>query len=523
MSLETCPIVLIGGTLIDGKGSPPVKDSVILIEDEWIRVVGKRDEIEIPPVAEIYDISGMTVVPGLNDSHVHFINMGVNTLTVLDLTNLGFNDLLMKVKETAESLDDRWIIGRGWDEAKWIESRYLTRDDLDPIVPLKPVVLTRVCGHLLTLNSKALKIAGITKNTPDPPGGKIDKSEDGEPTGILRDCRHLIEHVQPEPGADTMVEGLRAASERALSLGCTSISDAGVGIRQVKAYQTAMRKGYLKVRANLMLGPEIRDNLYLTGIKTGFGNRMIQVGPIKLFMDGSLGAHTAALFDPYEDDLDNKGLLLMEPDEMKKKVWDTHRNECQAAVHAIGDRAIEYAINSIQESLQKLPKKDHRHRIEHCEVLTPQQIERLKELSIIPCMQPNFVGEWSGPGSMYESRLGAKRDRSTNPYRALLDEGVIISFGSDGMPFKPIYGIWSAVYHPFKESRISLEEAVQCYSLNSAYASYEERYKGSIEPGKLADIAIFEKDFTEITGDELKECETYMTLVGGKILFQKES
>ena len=212
----------------------------------------------------------------------------------------------------------------------------------------------------------------------------------------------------------------------------------------------------------------------------------------------------------------------MEPDEMKRTVWDAHRNECQVAIHAIGDRAIEYAINCIQDSLQKLPKKDHRHRIEHCEVLTTQQIERLKELSIIPSMQPNFVGEWSGPESMYESRLGTRRDRTTNPYRALLDEGIIIAFGSDGMPFKPIYGIWSAVYHPFKESRINLEEAVQCYSLNSAYASYEERYKGSLEPGKLADIAVFEKDLTEITGEELKECETYMTLVGGKILFHKE-
>jgi predicted amidohydrolase YtcJ len=522
MSLEPCPRVLLGGTLIDGTGTPPIKDSVIIFENEWIKAVGKKNEIEIPSGAEVYNVSGMTVVPGLNDSHVHFLRMGMYMLTVLDLSNLSLNEVLEKVKERAETSNDQWIIGRGWDEAKWDEHRYITKEDLDQLVPEKPVVLTRICGHLLTLNSNAMKKAGITSETNDPPGGKIDKSENGEPTGILRDCAHLIEHMLPEPDIDTMVDGLKVASERALRLGCTSISDAGVGTKEVKAYQTALRNGYLKVRASLMLGPEVRDSLYVTGIETGFGDRMLQIGPIKLFMDGSLGAHTAALFEPYQDDADNKGLLLTEPDEIKKIVWDVHRNKCQAAVHAIGDRAIEYAITAIQEALQRKPEKNHRHRIEHCEVLTPQQVERLKELAIIPAMQPNFVAEWSGTGSMYESRLGSKRDRTTNPYRALIDEEVVVAFGSDGMPFDPIYGVWSAVNHPFKESRINLEEAVKCYTLNSAFASFEESYKGSIEVGKLADITVFEKDLTEINMDEFKECETYMTLVGGKILYHKE-
>jgi predicted amidohydrolase YtcJ len=524
MSLNSCPRVFLGGTLIDGTGAPPVKDSVVVINGDYITAVGSRDDVEIPPGSEVYNVTGMTVLPGLIDSHCHFLGMGVSMIMNVSLRGTAsMVDALKRIeKRVKESKPGEWVIARGYDEAKWPENRYITKEDLDPIAPDNPVAVVRVCGHLVSVNSKAMEIAGITSGTEAPDGGMVDKGEDGEPTGVLRDCRNLVFDSVPPTTVETMVDGLKVASDRALSLGCTGIHDAGLGPKEVTAYQTAHDNGNLKVRANIMLRTETPEAAMNLGIRTGFGDDILRIGPVKLLIDGSLGAHTAALFEPYEDDPETKGLLLEDPDIITDKMSKAHSHGFQVATHAIGDLAIEHVIDSIQETLRRMPRKDHRHRIEHCELLSAQQIERIKELGIIPAMQPNFIGEWSGPGSMYRQRLGEARDKATNPYRVLLDEGITVAFGSDGMPFNPIYGIWSAVNHPITESRINLVEAVKCYTLNSAYAGFHEDFVGSVEVGKQADLAIFEKDLTEIPQQEIKDVDCYMTVVNGKILYMKD-
>jgi predicted amidohydrolase YtcJ len=516
--------VLVGGTLIDGTGANPVKDSVIVMRDEYIVAVGKKGKVEIPKGSEVYDVTGMTVMPGLIDSHCHFIWMGANMLTTVPIRYTAtMKDALELIRQRAKKAKPGdWIIGRGYDEAKWPENRYITRKDIDAVVKDKPVALVRICGHLVSVNSKALELAGINKDSPDPDGGTIDRDKSGEPTGVLRDCRDLIWKVIPPTSPETMVEGLKVASDHALSLGCTSIHDAGLGPQEVASYQRAHDNGNLKVRANIMLRTETPEAAMKLGIRTGFGDHMLRIGPVKLLIDGSLGAHTAALFEPYEDDPSTSGLLLEDPAVIAEKMAAAHGHGFQVATHAIGDLAIEHVIDGIQKTLKNEPRKDHRHRIEHCEILSAQQIERIRELGIIPAMQPNFIGEWSGPGSMYRQRLGEKRDRASNPYRVLLDEGVVVAFGSDGMPFNPIYGIWSAVNHPIRESRISLVEAVKCYTLNSAYAGFHEDYVGSLEAGKLADVAVFDRDLTEVAPETIRDAQCYMTLVNGKILYHKE-
>jgi predicted amidohydrolase YtcJ len=248
---------------------------------------------------------------------------------------------------------------------------------------------------------------------------------------------------------------------------------------------------------------------------------MIKIGPTKLLMDGSLGARTAALFEPYTDEPSTKGLLIMPPEVLNEKAITAHRYGNQLAIHAIGDYAIECVINSIQSAIKDKPRKDHRHRIEHCEILTANQIERVKELGIITAVQPNFVGEWAGPGSMYEQRLGEGRNRFNNPYRLMIDEGITIAFSSDSMPFNPIYGIWSALNHGIKNARIKLTEAIKCYTLNGAYASFEEDIKGSVEPGKLADIAVIDCDLTEIKPEDINNAKVWMTIVNGKIRYHQ--
>ena len=524
MSLDTCPRVLVGGTLIDGTGAPPINDSIVVIKDEYIVAVGKRDEIPIPDGSEVYDITGKTIMPGLIDSHCHFLWMGVamKTMVLLNDTENIMEALVRVKKRVSETKPGEWIVGNGWDESKWSENRYLNRYDLDVISPDNPVMLSRVCGHLVVLNSMALEVANITKDTQDDKGGHVDKDESGENTGILRDCRYLVMDVIPKTSMETMVDALGVASEHALSLGCTGIHDAGLGGDEIKSYQHALSAGKLKVRSYLFQRDDVVDGSIAMGLETGFGNNMIRIGPSKLMMDGSLGARTAALFDPYEDEPDTSGLVLEKPEVLLAKVMKAHDNNIQTATHAIGDLAIEHSLDAIQEALRRNPRKDHRHRIEHCEITSAQQIERIRDLGVIPDMQPNFIGEWSGPGSMYRQRLGEKRDRMSNQYRAMLDEGIRVAFGSDGMPFNPIYGIWSAVNHPIRQNRITLEEAIMCYTLNAAYSGFWEDVTGSLETGKLADVAVFNGDLTDIPSEEIRDAECFMTLVNGKILYHSE-
>lgn len=525
MSLDNCPRALAGATLIDGTGAPILKDSMVIIKNEYIVEIGKRDQITIPDGAEVYELTGKTIMPGLIDSHCHFLYMGVAMKTRIQLNDTGnIQEVLKRIKKRVnETEPEEWVIGVGWDESKWPEKRYLTKKDLDSIAPDNPVMLSRVCGHLVTLNTKAMELASITRDIQDTEGGHVDKDENGMNTGILRDCRHLVEPFIPEINIETMIEGLELASNHALSLGCTGIHDAGLTNKELKAYKQAEKEGKLKVRSYLMLRGDAAEEATKTGQKSVFGDELVRLGPVKLLMDGSLGARTAALFEPYADEPETSGLLLIKPETLKQKIYTAHEAGQQTATHAIGDLAIEKVLESVQEALRQKPRKDHRHRIEHCEVTSSQQIERIHKLGIVPAMQPNFIGEWSGSDSMYNQRLGDKRERLSNQYRAMLDEGIRVAFGSDGMPFNPIYGIWSAVNHPIRESRISLPEAVQCYSLNSAYAGFSEDRTGSIEKGKIADITVFDGDLTEIPEeDELKDAKCYMTLVNGKILYHAD-
>ncbi|MFC1802397.1 amidohydrolase [Thermoproteota archaeon] len=524
MSLENCPRVLVGGTLIDGTGALPIKDSLVVLQDEYIVAVGKCEEEKIPLGAEVYDITGKTILPGLIDSHCHFLWMGVAMKSMVLLNDTkSIDEALRRVKKRiAEAKPDEWIIGRGWDESKWPENRYLTKDDLDVIAPDNPVVLSRVCGHLVSINTKAMEVADITRDTQDSEGGHVDKDEFGKNTGILRDCRYLVENAIPPTSLEVLIDGLRVASDYALSLGCTGVHDAGLTKRDIRAYQQAEKQGKLKVRSYIMSKGDAQEEAIRLGVQTGLGSDMVKIGPVKLMMDGSLGARTAALFEPYEDEPCTSGLLLEKPEILTQKIISAHNANMQTATHAIGDLAVEKVLDSIQEALRQNPRKNHRHRIEHCEITSAQQIERIKQLSIVPDMQPNFIGEWSGPGSMYRQRLGERRDRMSNQYRAMLDEGIRVAFGSDGMPFNPIYGIWSAVNHPIKENRISLEEAVMCYTLNAAYSGFQEEKIGSIELGKLGDITVFNGDLSEIPKEEIRNAKCYMTLMNGEILYHTD-
>ena len=270
---------------------------------------------------------------------------------------------------------------------------------------------------------------------------------------------------------------------------------------------------------------EIIDSLGALGLRTGFGDEFYRIGAAKIFIDGSMGARTAVFTEPYEDDPSTKGLFTISPEELINRVAKAHDYGMQITIHAIGDAGINAALDAYEAALKKNFREDHRHRIEHCEILKEEQIQRIKRLGVIPSMQPNFAGEWGGPGGMYEQRLGPERLRMNNPYRRLLDEGIRVAFGSDcgycpPWPMNPLYGLWAAVRHPIEGSGVSLEEAVKGYTLDAAHSSFEEGIKGSLESGKLADIAVLSRDLTAIDPDEIKNVTVDLTMVGGKIEYR---
>ena len=522
-----------GGTLIDGTGKPPIKDSAVIIAGSKIVEAGPAGDVDVPKNAEVIESTGKTVMPGFIDCHTHFILMGVRTLTTLDLSGTrSISEVVEHVGgRLAELPKGAWLRGHGWDESRWVERRYITKRDLDHVSPDNPVILTPYYGHLATVNTMALELAKITRETSDPPGGRIDRdSETGEPMGVLRDeATKLIDEIIPPTTKEMSLKGLQKACEIALSWGCTSIHELGTDAIGFNTYQTAIEDGSLKVRAYVM--PRARatekmiDGLEALGIRTGFGDKSLRIGSVKIYIDGSMGARTAVFFEPYADDPSTTGLFTIQPEELRQRVLRAHKLGLQVAIHAIGDRGIEEALNAIEAALEEEPRKDHRHRIEHCEVLTEDQIIRIKRLGIVASMQPNFAGEWGQPGGMYEQRIGPERLRRSNPYRRLLDEGIKVAFGSDcgycpPWPFNPIFGIWSAINHPIEESRITLEEAVKCYTLDAAYASFEEDLKGSIEPGKLADITILSDDLTSIPPERISDVRADLTMVDGRILWR---
>jgi len=529
------PIAIRGGSLFDGTGKPPIPNSTIVIISSKITEVGSVGKVQIPTNAEIIDATGKTVIPGFIDSHTHFILMGVRKLTTVDLSGVrSISEIVDKVKSRLTELPTgTWLTGHGWDESSWKETRYPTKADLDPASPENPVVLTPCYGHLMAVNSVALELAKITKKTPDPPGGKIDRDPiTNEATGILREeATEVIDLVRPPTTKETQLSGIQKACEIVLSKGCTSIHELESTPIDINTYQTALEKGFLKIRAYVM--PEARfteamlDGLEALGVRTYFGNEFLRIGSVKIYIDGSMGAHTAVFFKSYADEPSTKGIFAISPEELKHRVLRAHNLGMQVAIHAIGDRAIDEALNAIEAALEQEPRKDHRHRIEHCEVLTEDQILRIKQLKVVVSMQPNFVGEWGQIGGMYEKRLGSNRYKLNNPYKKLLNEEITIAFGSDcgycpPWPFNPMYGIWAAVNHPIKESRISLEEAIKCYTLNGAYASFEEDIKGSIEPGKLADVTILSENLSLISPENVMDAKVEMTIVNGKIQWRAE-
>jgi len=521
----------------------------VAIKGNKIAAVGSNQEILTLEDEEtkVVDLKGKTVVPGFNDSHMHLLWYALS-LEEADLNACtGIDQLIGTVKDFIERENvpkGAWVQGRGWNETFFKEKRLPSRDDLDKISQKHPIVLTRTCGHLCVVNTKALKIAGIYENPPEIKKGSIDKDEKEIPTGILReDAESIIYNMIPKIGKDKIKKLILKAESDFLKAGLTSVQTDDFkafndGFKDVlDAYFELDNQKQLLIRVNeQMLLPTMEElkSFLKMGYKSGDGSEFFKIGPLKLLSDGSLGGRTAALSQAYEDDRDNKGILIYSQEELDNMVEMAYTNGLQVAIHAIGDRAMDMVIQSYKKVLKKHPKKEPRLRIIHAQVTTKSLINKFKEYNIIADIQPAFV---CSDLSIAEARLGKKRAKWTYNWKTLLDKGIHVGAGSDcptgsdcPESFNPLLGIYAAVTRKnlkgypeegwLPEQKITVEEALYIFTMGSAYSSFEEDIKGSITPGKLADIVVLSQDIFHIQPDSIKDVRVERTIVGGKILYE---
>jgi len=501
------------------------KAEAIAIQNGKIIAVGSNEEIRrhITNRTRVTDAKDKTVVPGFVDCHVHMTGFG-RSLQTLDLRSAkSIKEMQQKLREYAQKNPERsWVLGGRWDQERFAEKRYPNRWDLDAAVTDKPVFLIRVCGHVGVGNSKTLRLAGITKETTID-GGEIDLDEaTGEPNGILREnALELVWKIVPKPSPKELEEACLLACRKAVETGLTGVHWIMDSADEMRTIQKLYSEGKLPLRVYLGIPVDLLDELVSLGLLTGFGNDMVKIGFVKILADGSLGARTAALKEPYSDSPEASGMMLYAQKKLNKLVLKVHKAGLQLAVHAIGDRAIEAVLKAFSKALRRFPRENHRHRIEHCSVLNPRLISRMKRLGLVASVQPHFVVSdfW------VVDRLGKARARWVYPFKTLMREGLTVASGSDSPvePISPLLGIWAAVERKsFPEESLTVEEALKTYALNAAYASFDENKKGTIEAGKFADLTILSEDLTKIPPDKIKNVTVEMVLVNGKIVYAKE-
>jgi len=520
-------LVLMDGNVLTMDLSQPTAEAVAVKKDR-IAKVGTNKEISpwIGKTTKVINLQGRTVVPGLIDSHIHVGDFG-KFLMWIDLKDVdSVEEMQRRIRKRAQKIPEgRWIIGSGWDQTRFAEKRYPNRRDLDEASPHNPVILYHQCGRVCVVNSKALELAGVTKETKSPSGGKIEKAaETGEPTGILREkATDLVWKTIPEPSEEEIMEGASLACKKIVEAGVTSIHWIVTSSTEVQIIQKLRAENKLPLRVYIIATVDILDQIngFYSPVSSG-DNKDRNLG-VKVFVDGSLAARTAALREPYSDDPESKGQLLYSQQELDALVAKVHKANLRLVMHAMGDQAIDMALTAIEKALMEEPRKDHRYRLEHASVLNSELIQRIKELGMMVSVQPKCViSEFSVWSAV--DRLGSERARWLYPLKTLIKEGIRVVGGSDCPmePLSPLQGIQAAVTREFfPEERITVDEALRIYTVNAAYTSFEETVKGSIEEGKLADLTVLSGDPTAVPPSKIGDIKVSMTVVGGKVVYQK--
>ncbi|HEX2963400.1 MAG TPA: amidohydrolase [Ignavibacteriales bacterium] len=523
----------INGKVYTVNEKQPYAEAVIT-RNNRIFFAGSTEEAKhfITPETEVIDLKGKLMLPGFIDNHVHFISGGFYKLGV-DLRHAKSTDeFKTMLKDYVSTNGGRWVTGGDWDHEAWEKNDLPVKEWIDSFTPNTPVLVSRFDGHMALANSYALKLAGITKDTPSPEGGLIVKDKaTGEPTGILKDnAMSLVFAVIPEPGEEEYARALKAALNEAKKNGFTSVQDITYS-NDLKTYQKFEKEGSLTCRIYTRLPIADCDNLIGSGIRYNFGSEKLKIGSLKAFADGSLGSSTALFFEPYAQDSSTTGLAMDYVTDGRLKSWALKSDKAglQLSIHAIGDKANSLILDIFEEVVKANPKWDRRFRIEHAQHVRPEDVKRFKEMNVIASVQPYHLID---DGCWAEKRIGKERLRNTYPFRSFIDNGVKVCFGSDWSvaPLDPIMGIYAAVTRStldgkrpegwIPEEKISVEEAIKCYTINNAYASFEEDIKGSIEAGKLADLVVLSEDILSVEPAKIKDVKVDMTIFDGNIIYK---
>ncbi|HEV7338449.1 MAG TPA: amidohydrolase [Bosea sp. (in: a-proteobacteria)] len=534
-------IVLRGGPIWCGREEGVVE--ALAIWGDKVLAAGSEAEIAGLTGAQtkIIDLAGRLATPGLNDSHLHLISLGM-TMDWVDARPANAPTLAALLAEIAARAarlkPGEWVLARGYDQTKLDTGRHPYREELDRASPDNPVMLVRTCGHISICNSLALKLAGIDEGSPTPPGGLIEQ-QNGKLTGLLAEnARAPVTAVIPPPTEEDLVSGIERGGNYLLSLGITSCMDAAVGQKggfgEIAAYHRAKRDGRLPVRTWLALlgdeGRSIVPQCHAAGLISGTGDEMLMVGAVKIFLDGSAGGRTAWMSEPYLGEDKTTGVQMLSNEDLKRQVLDAHAKGYQLACHAIGDAAIEQLITAYEKALAAYPDPDRRHRVEHCGFSTPQQHERMVKAGIYPCPQQVFIHDF---GDAYVKVLGEERALPSYPFRTWFDLGLKPATGSDAPvcdpnPFPNFHTMltrqtWRGTVMDAGQ-RVSIEEALQAYTEYGAFSQKQETVKGKLAPGFLADVAVFSRDLLAASPDEiLKDTRCDLTIRGGEIVYDRAS
>jgi len=504
----------------------------VAVRDGRILRVGSNEHVQevVGEGTDVHDLGGLSLLPGLIDSHMHPGSYGVFWVRGVrcgpDVTSI--NELLERIKGKADAtLKGKWILGYSLDDVKL--GRYPTRTELDSVCPDNPLYIQRRDGHIGVVNSLALKVGGITTETPDPPHGKIDHDEEGEPTGVLREAaKDIVYNKMPPYTVEDYVEGLRHVFDEFISLGLTTIHASMTDSKEFRAMQRLKAADDLKLRVCVHAsGREegMLESLIAVGIQTPFGDDWLKLTEIEWVFDTSTSGRTAAYYRPYVGEPDNFGILLYDQDDITDRVTRAHKAGLRVGLDGIGDRGIDRALDTIEAALKESPREDHRHRIEHCCYVPPPIQERLKELGVIDASANGFLHDL---GDAYKANRGEEEMRWMWPHRTLIDQGIPAPGHSDcpvcsPNPWLGIYGLVtrksSGGQVLYANEGITPLEAIKAYTIDGAYSAWEEETKGSIEPGKIADLIVVDRDPMTIPHEELKDVKTVMTVVDGIILY----
>jgi len=510
-------LVLINGEFITMNPSAPFAQAVAVRKDKIV-AVGTTSEVQrwIGKGTKVIDLKSKAVVPGFTDSHAHIMWLGYQS-SELDLRHVSsIESIQRQLREKAKATEKgKWIFGRGWDQDLLKEKRYPTRWDLDKVASDNPVFIVRVCGHVGVANSKALETAGIDEKIAKSLGDYIVRDpKTGELAGLVKEkAVDLISGV-PKPSRKELQKACTIALSEAAKFGLTSVTCITGAPGEVYALEKLAERGRLPLRVYAMVPIDSLRKFKDRKVDDPY----LKVKCVKIFADGSLGARTAALIQPYADEPSETGILYYTLNQLKKLVEEADSSGFQIAVHVIGDKAVEQTVRAFEDAMGKERVMKHRHRLEHASVLNPNLIKRIKSLGLLATIQPHFVVSdfW------VIKRLGPERARWTYAFKSLVDNGVPIAASSDAPveQLSPLLGVWAAVTRERSpEERLSVMEALRAYTLGGAYFSFEEKVKGSIEVGKYADLTILSHNPLRVKPDKIKDIKVEMTMVGGRVVY----